>query len=461
MTPVAAATVPAAGAPSQAFKRRLAAVLLIALLTRVAVLLYAEWRPARFDFPDSQRYVAVARNIAAGRGPIDCEQVRAGTDPVFPYLLSVAIRLGATGTDAILRFGRLTNSVIGLASVVVLAAVARRRFGESVAIVAALILAVDPILLFFNALVLTESLYILLLLLACLAIVHAASAPPVRAGLSSARTTPTSADGSLNIAESATQSRRIACSLCAGALLGIGAATRSTGLFMPLFLLPAVWLMTQARGTATRVRIATCMALLIGALAALSPTLVRNYRLFGQFVPVRTGGGASLLEALGPWADGSPGMDRIEYPPVSPGADEVARDADYRDAALEWAARHPARSLQLAGRKLIRTWAPVINAADFRSPWIAAVSLASVVPVYMFALAGIWLIRRRPADLLLLIAPAAYFTLIHMVFVGSVRYRVPAMPLIFILAAIGIHAAWIALRRSPAGDRAATDPFRR
>jgi hypothetical protein len=42
--------------------------------------------------------------------------------------------------------------------------------------------------------------------------------------------------------------------------------------------------------------------------------------------------------------------------------------------------------------------------------------------------------------LALLLLPAAYFTLIHMVFVGSVRYRLPAMPFIFILAAVGLCA---------------------
>lgn len=412
MTLTAAARQNAAGPPARVFRRRLLAILFVALVARAALLLYAERRPDRFDFPDSHRYVTVARNIAAGLGPIDGEHVKAGTDPIFPYLLSIGIRAGATETPDILRFGRLVNGVIGLASVAVLAALARRRFGEDVAALAALILAVDPILLFFNALVLTESLYVLCLLLAGWAMARCAIG------------------------------RSAAWLLAAGILLGIGALTRSTGFFLPLFLLPAAWAFAaRGAGHSALHRLGACAALIGGWLIAVSPALCRNYALFGRVVPVRTGGGASLLEALGPWADGGPGMDRIVYPRMPQDADEVARDAICRDAALAWALDHPAAVARLALVKLARTWSPVIHAAEYRSPIFVVVSLVTVLPVYGLALAGLWLIRHRTADVLLLLAPVAYFTLIHMVFVGSVRYRVPAMPLVFVLAALGLCAA--------------------
>ena len=46
-----------------------------------------------------------------------------------------------------------------------------------------------------------------------------------------------------------------------------------------------------------------------------------------------------------------------------------------------------------------------------------------------------------PRRILLLVLPAVYFSAVHSVFVGSVRYRLTTMPLLEILAAV----AWIAL----------------
>ena len=52
-------------------RRTLGLILVLGLVARAALLYYAEQRPELFDFPDSQRYIQVARNIAAGYGPID------------------------------------------------------------------------------------------------------------------------------------------------------------------------------------------------------------------------------------------------------------------------------------------------------------------------------------------------------------------------------------------------------
>ena len=61
---------------------------------------------------------------------------------------------------------------------------------------------------------------------------------------------------------------------------------------------------------------------------------------------------------------------------------------------------------------------------------------------------GAWHLRARWRALSWLLLPVAYFTLLHLVFVGSVRYRVPVMPLVEILAAWGVVCLW---RRSAAG----------
>jgi hypothetical protein len=186
---------------------------------------------------------------------------------------------------------------------------------------------------------------------------------------------------------------------------------------------------------------------LVLAAAMLIPTTTRNYRLFGHFIPVRTGGGAGLMEALGPWADGGPGMDRIRYPEFPPGAGEYERDRLCRSAAMTWAGEHPGGVLSLAWAKLRRTWSVTINAADYSSGLYTAMAWLTVAPEFALAIGGLWLLRRQRAVFVLLLVPAIYFTLLHMVFVGSVRYRVPAMPFLFILAGVALHRIGHGLRR--------------
>lgn len=383
-------------------------VLVVGLAARAAVVVYAEHNPERVDFPDSERYLLVARNIAAGNGPMESEACRARTDSLYPYVLSIGVRLGCEGDVALQRFGRIVNALLSLATIPLLAAVGRRLVSPAAGLWAAAILAVDPILLFFNALVLTETFYIALLTAAVLALIRAR-------------------DGGL-----------WRWTTLAGVALGLSILCRSSGLFMPFALAPVAWHFAGGRGR----RRAAAACLLMGvSILVLTPNVVRNYRLFGQFVPTSTNGGASLLDGVGPWADGGPGMDKIVYPVFPEGANELEQDRLCRAAALRWVAENPGAALRLAWVKLCRTWSITINAAEYTSSLYVAIGWLSVAPVFALAVAGIRVLRTRMWVLVLLLTPAVYFTLLHMLFVGSVRYRLPAMPFVFILAGTAIEAA--------------------
>ncbi len=392
-----------------AFWRQLLWIVAAAVLLRLGILILAEHRPERFDFPDSHRYMLVAHNIAAGLGPIESQDIRAGTDPLYPYILSTGVRLGFAEPAALMRFGRVVNSLFSLGSVVLLSLFARRLFGRRPAMIAAAILAVDPILLFFNGLVLTETPYITLLL----------------AGLHC-------------VVKTGCSGRALMWAGAAGVLLGLATLLRSSGLLLPALLVPFLWHYAVQRRPS---RPTTAVVVFLAAAAlTLAPAAARNWRLFGHVVPVRTGAGAGLMEALGPWSDGGPGMDRIQYPPFPPDADEYERDRLCRAAAMEWVREHPGEALRLAGVKLRRTWSITINAADYSSPLYAFIAWATTAPEFLLAfIGGLWLLsRRRFGVLALLLLPAVYFTLLHALFVGSVRYRLPAMPFLFVLAGVAV-----------------------
>src|SRR5206468_931542 len=103
----------------------------------------------------------------------------------------------------------------------------------------------------------------------------------------------------------------------------------------------------------------------------------------------------------------------------------------------------------------------------------AIIGWVTVLPVYILALAALWrfangrvsIAAARPIEtapatgsfgydslpqrrlaIAFLLAPVLYFTLVHMIFVGSVRYRVPVMPTLYIFA--GAAVASVLTRRA-------------
>jgi len=122
---------------------------------------------------------------------------------------------------------------------------------------------------------------------------------------------------------------------------------------------------------------------------------------------------------------------------------EVEWDRHWTREAWRLAWEDPVRVARLAWVKLRRTWSLVPNEPASRTPAKMAISAAWMVGVLALAGTGAWRLRKG-RFILLLVLPAIYFTLLHMVYVGSVRYRVPAMPAIYVLSGCAVMSRWTA-----------------
>lgn len=403
---------PTAGLTAPAWRRGVVLVFALAVSARAALMGYADAHPERFDYPDSRRYALVASHWARGDGPIESPANRTGTDPFYPLLLSPGYLRGGATLDDAYEWGRIVNAGLGLVALAAVMGIARRLAGDVAALAAGLMFALDPVLLFFHGLVLTEIPFTALLWSAIYLLLRSRARPgPIGA-------------------------------VIAGGFLGAAALTRGSALPLALAL---PWMMCVG-GSAPLWRRLTVAAFASAAtLMTLYPAAARYHRLIGTWMPVCTGGGATLLDSFGPWANGGTGWERIVWPTVPAGADEAQRDRIYRDAAWSWAAAHPAESAKLAWAKFKRTWSVTMNAPGYTTWTYAAIGWLTVAPVYLLALGGLWRMRRSREALLVLLTPALYFTLVHVIFIGSVRYRVPAMPGLFVLAAAAL-APWIERR---------------
>jgi len=348
-------------------------------------------------FWDSDSYITIADNLIAGKGFVWGDQV-AGRPPLYPLLVAAAgVRLPGGRFLALY----LVQAVLGTLAVLLFHLSTRRLLGEAAAGIAALILAVYPFHIFYVGTVLSETLFIFLLSAVFFLLVK------------------TIEDGSLAAA--------------AGCGLACGAAhlTRPSVLgLVVIFAALAAW---RVRGAARGLASA---ALIAGvAFLAVLPWGIRNKALTGHFIISTSGVGASLYDALGPQADGSSDMSFLNTMSELEGMGEVERDRYLREKALEAAADSPFRVVRLAAVKAYRFWAPVPNSPSFRSPLYLAVSLLAVTPVYILALGALAAGLVKPAKLLTIAAAPLYFTLLHMVFVGSTRYRAPVMPFVIMAAA--------------------------
>ena len=103
--------------------------------------------------------------------------------------------------------------------------------------------------------------------------------------------------------------------------------------------------------------------------------------------------------------------------------------------AWDWAEKHPREAIRLAGVKFLRTWNLWPNEASF-SAWPVRWAVAlSYVPLLILGVVGGVRTLARGGPYWLCWFPAVYFSALQAVFVGSIRYRQPAMLALIVLAA--------------------------
>jgi hypothetical protein len=170
----------------------------------------------------------------------------------------------------------------------------------------------------------------------------------------------------------------------------------------------------------------------------LLPWALRNHYVLGQFVWTTTNGGFTLYDGFNSSATGASDQRFVaDMAPQLREMSEIERSRHLASLAGRFAWDHPGRAIELAIRKLARTWSPVPLSSEYGSDRrIVVVALLYTVPLFALALAGLWASRRlsRSAKVFLLL-PAIYFSFAHALSVGSLRYRLPADVPMAVLAA--------------------------
>jgi 4-amino-4-deoxy-L-arabinose transferase-like glycosyltransferase len=398
----------------------------IGLAIRVAIL--ANTGGLTPKIVDEQQYSQIAQSIVAGHGfawgPGQPTSIR---PPLYPALLAVVWGLSPGNLQAV----RVLQILIGLATAALVYLLGSRLYGPTVAAWAAGACWLYPSFIFFNFLILTETLFTFLLVAFVLLAVLLVQTP--RAWLA------------------------VGC----GVALGLAALTRSILWPLPLMLCP---LLTVLIRLPLVQRIALSSLVLVGYAVVVAPWAIRNTRLQQVVTIVDTMGGINLR------------MGNYEYTPDDRMWDAVALrgekswvygiSSDFPGQSItegqkeKWAQRkafaymraNPGVTLRRALIKFADFWglerefiAGVQN--GFYSPpaWFQVTgSLAIVlgyVAIVIAGAAGIWL--AAPADWrlhILLLLPIVVTMGAHTIVFGHSRYHLPLIPFFTIYGAALVAA---------------------
>ncbi len=395
-----------------AFRRALLLLTLAAVAVRGLFFLL---EPATSPVADERTWIDWARIVAERPSPFRHKMIF--HPPLYPYFLAGPYAL--TGSFAA---SQVLQILVASLLVPAVGRVGALTIGRQAGLAAAAIVAFYPELVWFAAHFWVENIFLVLLWWAFERLLVA------------------DRDG------------RIRDALFSGLLWGAAVLARETALyFLPV---AAAWLVWR-RGLAS---VARAAALLAAAALVIAPWTYRNWVAFEAFVPVSTAGGQNLFQGNAP-------IPRDEtYRMV----DEVqGRIEQYRYArAMGMAAireRQPAWLFEKLGEQMPMFWEAESMAlihvkrgaygkvAPAAALALSAVMLLPYLAVLLFAVRGL-LSLPRPRGMGLLLFFVVYYNAIHVVAHGFNRYRLPVMPVLFLIAAWG----W-----RPGADAAAATPVRR
>ncbi len=399
-------------------RRWLLVLFVIAAALRVGwvAVRFSSERGAALQYPDEEAYRLTARSIAAGAGLADEFGFRATYMPAYPAFLASFEWLSCP-----LFWARIVQALLGawVAPATFLLAREWARLapaglngqvsGAWMAILPGLAVAFDPFLIFFSGLLLTETLFAAALVTAWTLVLPIGQAGD-RGGV------------------------RQACA--AGAMLWVCVMLRASAVILVILVPVAVtvWRRFDRGGVAAGAVIAGVV------IAGLIPWAARNRVATGEWRWLTTRGGISLYDGLREGATGASDLAHTKRLAAVAGMSEVEWDCYFRSQAWAAARRDPVRMIRLGWRKFLRTWSLTPNVEPYRRGPAAVISAAWMLVVLVSAAVGWFEHRGAVRWWAMLLLPVLAFTLLHTIFVGSVRYRLPVMPMVMVLSAAGVAA---------------------
>ncbi len=350
--------------------------------------------------------------------------------PGYPIFVAGCIRLSELlGIAAWDHFAaRLLLAVVGTLACGMVAMLGTDLFGKRAGLWGAAMTAVAPPLVGFSVLLLSETLFAFAMMFSLWTLCRLVRS----AGISER------------------PNRVWSWAVAAGGALGGAVYVRPTWLLIgPLF--AVLFIFWNWKRNAVQSVVAAGIVVGVSYLA-LVPWAWRNHTVTGHWVFTTLWVGPSLYDGFNPKATGASDMAFFEKDRPLDRMSEYEADQDYRAKTWEFIRNHPRRSLELTFEKLVRFWMPWPTTPEAGGVLIRAATACYFVPAVVLAVAGWWIGPRGCWRWTLTLGPIVYLSAVHAVFVGSLRYRLPAEYPMCIASAAGLQSLLSARFASLRGD---------
>ena len=424
----------------------LALIVLIAFGLRLGAAFYWQTRVVTNDsglyFGDSETYWRLAEAVSQ-RKPYQFEEWQVFRMPGYPLMLAPLFWL-YNGEPPVMA-ARIQNALLGALLVAAVGAFTFQLFpNRTIALWACSFAACDPCTIITNVWVLSETPFCLIMIGQLSALVAA-----IRVNR---------------------KSQQVLYSAWFAVLSALTVYFRPSWLYFGLFMLIAYvvyfalfrYFGKQAKNPQTKefftpdahtIRRAIIILLVFVPVFCLcmAPWWVRNHRVTGRFVATTLQMGPSLYDGLSPTATGASDMaftdefrhiEKENATPNSRDTYEYRVNEHMKKAAIDWAKKHPGRVCELAVVKFVRLWNVWPNEPAFSGHIVRIVVFVTYTPILFLAVAGFGLTWRYRFDYTVVILPAINLTMLHVIFVSSLRYRVPAMICMMIPAAFMVYTGY-------------------
>jgi hypothetical protein len=167
----------------------------------------------------------------------------------------------------------------------------------------------------------------------------------------------------------------------------------------------------------------------------ISPWIIRNYQVYDTVLLTKPSG-HQLWEGNNPWnKSGGVSDEDWQYLSRIPANLTFMEQNNWeKKQALDFIKQNPVTFLQLAIKKFIRFWHIWPNANPYNSGFYKWIAILSFGPVLLLSLSSMWVFRNDWRLINLLWIFVCYYTVIHMITIGSIRYRLPLEPFLISMA---------------------------
>ncbi len=423
--------------PFQTLFRSPVFIVVFAFAVRMLLLYYA-WTIApvavRDFIPYGYELGRVARAIAAGQGfSSPLRMVDSGPTvwftPIYPYIVAGIFKVWGIYSDLSHMIIQVLNYIFSALTIIPIYCAARRTFGEAVAVGASWFWVFLPTSLIFPLTWIWDTsmaaLFLALIFWATLAMQEAHTTWPW-AGY--------------------------------GALWAIGALVNPAVLSLFPFLVG--WVIWESRRDgAPWIKFSSAMILVFAI--SLTPWTVRNYRVFGKFIVLRSnfglelwlGNNPSVPDSWSPWLHPNDNLPEAQkYKSMG----EIAYMAEKQKEAFAFMRTHPVDTLRFTFHRFVNNWLAISDSpldSWAYSPLYLKLFVILNVLLALFSLVGTLFAYRTgsaeafPYAMVLLVFPLVFYVT-H----ASLRYRFPMDPIMMVLSAYGV-AQSIALLRGRSAQR--------